>query len=222
MVACSRRVVSMARSNCEQPDSGRVLSTLGTHATQVAAVEFSPDDLGWSSTGEEFSVILWDVAAQKQRWALPADSERVLSLAFSPDGTMLVGIYNGRLRFWSVASGQPVTPLTQHPDNGSISCVRFSPDGTILAVAEMDRAIHLWDIVSDTRDRRVGRASRSGARTVFLARRAATGKLQSGRYGAHLGPGDLSGIAHLGRTQRTGGPRQVLTRRPRTCQHQLS
>ena len=61
-----------------------------------------------------------------------------------------MGIYNGRLRFWSVASGQLVTPLTQRPDNAANQCARFSPDGTILAVAEVDRAIHLWNMVSGT------------------------------------------------------------------------
>ncbi len=132
-------------------DSGQVLSVLGKHGTAVAAVEFSPDDRWLVSSGESFSVVLWDVAARTQHWALPADTERIASLAFSPDGTMLVGIYNGRLRFWNVAAGQPATPLTERPDNDANQCVRFSPDGTILAVAENDRAIHLWDFPSRTR-----------------------------------------------------------------------
>lgn len=57
----------------------------------------------------------------------------VSALAFSPNSQQLaVGVY-GRVTVWDLASGRPVSVLTNVL--GSVNDVKFSPDGSLLAVA---------------------------------------------------------------------------------------
>jgi WD40 repeat protein len=94
-------------------------------------------------------VQLWDpragVAAGS---ALNGHSSQVLSVAFSPDGSVLAsGGNDNAIVLWSVAtrraSGQP---LVGH--GGPVNRLAFSPDGRILASAGGDRTVRLWNVAS--------------------------------------------------------------------------
>lgn len=128
------------------PDSGQVLAELGSHRVQdwVFRLEFSPDDRWLVSAAGDSSVIVWDVARRKQRWALPEGFPTVGDVAIAPDGKALaVGAGDGSLSFWSVASGKMLDKIMAH--RWSVQSVRFSPNGALLATAGGDHAIRLWD-----------------------------------------------------------------------------
>ncbi|HEV8242467.1 MAG TPA: WD40 repeat domain-containing protein, partial [Nitrospirales bacterium] len=66
------------------------------------------------------------------------------SLAFSPDGTMLVsGSRDKTMKFWEVPSGKLLRTVKAH--SGWVRGVTFSPDGKILASCSDDTTIKLWD-----------------------------------------------------------------------------
>jgi len=75
---------------------------------------------------------------------IPA-SDRVMSVAVSPDGRRIVAASpDGRLRLWAADTGQPLgAPLTGHTDR--VNSVAFSPDGHRITSASDDKTVRIWD-----------------------------------------------------------------------------
>ncbi|MFD5615200.1 trypsin-like peptidase domain-containing protein, partial [Kitasatospora sp. NPDC127060] len=71
---------------------------------------------------------LENAAAQPLKRRLTGHTDKVLSVAFSPDGhTVATGSADGTARLWDAATGQTRTTLTGH--TGAVASVAFSPDG---------------------------------------------------------------------------------------------
>ena len=99
------------------------------------------------------NVKLWDVATQNNIDTLEGHSEGVLSLvlslAFSPDGTMLAsGTYGGSIKLWDVATGNNIGIFGEHKHTNVVVSLAFSPDGTMLASGSYDGSIKLWDVAT--------------------------------------------------------------------------
>lgn len=82
---------------------------------------------------------------RRQRLTIEGRHGPVRSVAVSPDGQRIAsGGKDGRLRLWSVRTGQLICTLDGHQD--WITAVAFSPDGQQVASAGFDHVVRLWDV----------------------------------------------------------------------------
>jgi WD40 repeat protein len=113
---------------------------LKDHIDRVNAVVFSPDGKTLASGSTDTRIILWDIATGKGN-RLANLQPAIQSLAFSPDGALLVpGTKNGIILI-DMATGKG-TSLPGH--RGSVNSVAFSPDGNRLASGSDDQSVILW------------------------------------------------------------------------------
>jgi len=75
---------------------------------------------------------------------LDGHQDKVLSVAFSPDGqTLASASADNTIKLWNPAAGTLLRSLVGH--QGSVNSVAFSPDGQTLASASADNTIKLWN-----------------------------------------------------------------------------
>jgi DNA-binding SARP family transcriptional activator/WD40 repeat protein len=104
---------------------------------------FSPDSatlaVGTCKGEHRGEVRLWDVASGKMTAILHGilASDRLVTLAFSPDGRMLVGgggpVHRGSLYVWR--PGAPSQPAERFRTPGTVEELDFTPDGSKLVVS---------------------------------------------------------------------------------------
>jgi serine/threonine protein kinase len=171
----------------------------------INAVAYNRDGGTLAVGGEDRTLELWNVAANRPLATLPGPKYNVFAAAFSPDGKILAtGGYDGEVLLWNTVRRTRVAtlrPPAEHPN--SISTVAFSPDGTTLASAS-DDAVRLWSV----RDRRLIRTLPTQGESVFtlafspVGRTLATAGTQAIRLWRDSGRGPGSRVAELASTVR--------------------
>jgi WD40 repeat protein len=97
-----------------------------------------------ASAGADGKVLLWNLGEGKVAQTF-APEAIVRALAFSPDGTLLVGGGDGTVVYvWEAATGKLKTKLEGHTD--WIWSLAFTLDGKQLASGGSDGSVILWDV----------------------------------------------------------------------------
>jgi WD40 repeat protein len=102
--------------------------------------------VNWSPNGKQLATTcgIWDAESGEQTVMLEGDSEWVLSLAWSQDGTRLAtGSRDEAVKIWDVESGRMLLALTGH--SGEVESIAWNPDGTQLATGGHDATVKIWD-----------------------------------------------------------------------------
>jgi WD40 repeat protein len=130
----------------------RVFKTVGT-AVQREDFELMPAGVSFNREGTMLatstpghSVTLWNV---KDLRPIPpvlyGDTQSVSSVAFKPDGKVLVsGSADGDIRLWDVDTHELIGILGLQPE--AVSSITFGPGKGMLASVGKDDSVVLWDV----------------------------------------------------------------------------
>jgi hypothetical protein len=127
--------------------SNGLIKTIGSHNAPFDFIVFSPDGTLIASGGEspDYSIKLWEVNTGNLIYKMTEHNQIVKSVAFSPDGLILASGGRGLIKLWNIMTGEVKTLVD---DDDWTSSVVFSPNGTLLATANWNSNITLWQITS--------------------------------------------------------------------------
>jgi WD40 repeat protein len=128
------------------------------HNSSVNCVAFSPDVTKLATASDDDSATVWDASTGKEIVKLPHNAD-VAFVAFSPDGTKLAtasrdsGAVDNKVGFsiikvWNATNWKNIFNYTMF--GGNINSMKFSPDGTRLAIGGQLGASEILDASSGT------------------------------------------------------------------------
>ncbi|MDJ0620558.1 MAG: AAA-like domain-containing protein, partial [Calothrix sp. MO_192.B10] len=124
-------------------EDGKQIENLLGHRSTVWSVNFSPNGKQLVSSGSDNTLKLWNLETLDTRpQTFNGHGGIIRSVTFSPDGKKLFSVSDRTLRIWSL---EDMEPRTLVDNGGEITAVSFSPDGQIIASADTDNSIKLWD-----------------------------------------------------------------------------
>jgi Tol biopolymer transport system component/mono/diheme cytochrome c family protein len=140
-------------------------------APVITALRFSPDGKSIAISGNgEVLIHDWQAARGTPAARLAGKSERILSIAYSADGKMLVAAGGtparfGEIQWWDVATGKQLRAAELTAD--TVFGASLAPDGSKVAVGCADNTVHVFDSASAKELYKLGNHENWVLATVF-------------------------------------------------------
>jgi len=119
--------------------SGKILEKFQDGESAVLAVAFRPSGGRFASSHQDGSVLFWDVGNPRPVRRL--SSGVALSVAFSPDGSLLALGADGAVLLWESETGREVQRLAM---KGEVRALAFKPGGGGLVAGSSDGSVRMW------------------------------------------------------------------------------
>ena len=120
---------------------------------QVHSVDFHPNGEWLVSSGQDGSIILWDIATGEEIRRFQGHESSVSKVEFNPDGTMLASASaDATIRLWDVETGEQIRQFVAldnadgNSHDSSANDVTFSPAGTMILSSSWDSTLRLWSV----------------------------------------------------------------------------
>ena len=134
-----------------------ILLNIPAHTGGVPDVAYSPDGTVLASLGTDGLAKLWNPNSGELKFSLNESVDEFgSSIAFSPDGGTLAIALETKVILWNIKSGEIKSTLsgqsigTTIGYNLGVGQISFSPDGSRLAVANMDGAPKVWELATQS------------------------------------------------------------------------
>ncbi len=119
------------------------------HIDLIRAIAFSSDGKLLASSSDDATISLWDTETGLVIKVLHPESNRIWSLAFFPDSSLLISASESAseddtLRYWDVRQGQCIRKLCGYCS--LIKSIAFSPDGQVLISGSEDTDLRVWNV----------------------------------------------------------------------------
>ena len=142
-----------------------------TQSPVITAIRYSPDSQ-WIAVSGNREVLVHKADGSGIVARLSGKAERVLSLAFSADGTRLVAgggtpAQFGEVQVWDVASAKLLHSATLTSD--TVFGTSLAPDNSRIAVGCADNTVHVFDMGSGKELYKIGNHENWVLATVFSA-----------------------------------------------------
>jgi WD40 repeat protein len=129
--------------------SGGFFAFPKVHGGQANALAFSKDGQTLVTGGGD-GVVFWDVPGHRALTAALKSGD-VETIAFSDQGLVASGSFDGGVRLWDSVKREPVGPVLRSTSTGYVSSVAFGPDGRTLASSASDSRVALWNVAQPQR-----------------------------------------------------------------------
>jgi len=129
--------------------SGELVHSLDTKADPATKLHFTDDGRLLAIAAKSGTIKIWDVGSWKVQQEFAASSG-VRVLAISPDNHLLVFATDHDKQIWELPTQTRLAVLHTPFDCYCLMYLAFSPDGTVLASADGDTAIRIYDAHTGT------------------------------------------------------------------------
>ena len=149
----------------------KLMQTISATTTTVSDVArgdniivLSPDgnmlaSFGHLTTTNKPGILFWSATTGKVVGEIDDCSDKITSLRFSPDGSMLAAASdNGTVQLWSVTNAKLISTLDvvkdvviytgPSSDNDALIQLAFSPDSKTIATVADGNSLEIWDVAS--------------------------------------------------------------------------